>query len=80
MAAPSFVGREKERGHMAKGNKGIGMAAPVVRDDESAYRARDDMETLRRAEEIRLDRGRHTAATRMAKTHIKALTNIGRRK
>lgn len=62
--------------------KGIGMAtaSPAKPDSDAAYRARDDMDTLRRAEEIRLDRGRHVAATRMAKTHIKALTNIGRRK
>lgn len=58
---------------MAK-SKGIGLSnVPTV---DKAYQARDDMETLRRAEEIKMDSTRHGAAKQMAKMHIKTMMNI----
>lgn len=55
---------------------GIGLAVPTISNDEAQYRARDDMETLRRAEEIKMDRQRHGAAKKAAGTHLKALQRI----
>ena len=65
---------------MAK-SKGIGLATAVPKTDTDAfYKARNDMDTLRQAEEIKMDSKRHSAAKKMAKNQAKALLNIGRKK
>lgn len=44
--------------------------------DDSQWRAKDDMHTLLRAEEIRRDKGRHSAAQGAAKKHMKELKSV----
>lgn len=59
---------------MAK--KGIGLTVPAPDKEMMDYRARDDLETLRRAEEIKMDRHRHSAAKKVATVHARALSKI----
>ena len=61
--------------------KGIGLAAPPpmpkMSREDMMYRARDDMETMRRAEEIKMDSKRHGMAKKMANEHVEMLRRIG---
>lgn len=54
--------------------KGIGLATPSVATRD--YDAESDMHTLRRAQEIMMDKPRHRAATGMAKTHMKLMAKV----
>ena len=48
--------------------------------EEAKWRAEDDVRTLQRAAEVRADKQRMSAATKMAKRQMKALRSVtGRR-
>jgi hypothetical protein len=54
-----------------------GLKYPMSAEDR-AWRARSDAETLARAEEIRSDRTRHTAAAGHAKKEAERLMKVGK--
>lgn len=60
--------------------KGIGLASPSktvsVDANERRWRAESDLRTLKDAEQIRSDPGRHADAKRMAKSEVKALQRV----
>ncbi len=49
---------------------------PAMTADEKKWRAQSDAETLARAEEIRNDKGRHTAAKTHAQKEAKRFTAV----
>jgi hypothetical protein len=57
-------------------SRGRAVPAPRMSAEEKKWRARDDSDTLRRAQEIMADKGRHSAAKAHAQTEIKRLQNI----
>lgn len=54
------------------------MKMPKMSKEEMMYRAKDDMETMRRAEEIKMDPKRHGMVKKMATTHAAMLKKIGK--
>ena len=55
------------------------ISSPGHRTPES-YQAREDMHTLKSAEQIRSDPARHTAAVHHAKTELASLQKVARKK
>ena len=53
------------------------MAMPKMTREDMMWRAKDDMETMRRAEEIKMDSKRHGMAKKMAASHAAMLKKIG---
>lgn len=52
--------------------------APTVSADEKRWRAQSDADTLARAEEIRADRSRHTAARQHASKEAQRYSRVAK--
>lgn len=55
------------------------IATPAIMND-AQWRARDDMHTLKQAEQIKADSSRHKAAVTHAKQEVAAIQKVARKK
>lgn len=79
MTKTSGIGLATKATLPTKATKATAPKASLPKVDSSAhYEAKNDMETLRSAEEIKLDPKRHGMARKMAAHHAQLLTNIGK--
>ncbi len=69
-------GREKKLKPKAKTMDSMMSSPAIAPPGKDDWRAKDDLSTLTRAEEIRRDSGRHRAAKKEGKSQIKRLSGI----
>lgn len=60
--------------------KHAAMAKPTIAASEGDWQGRDDMHTLKNAEQIKADPKRHHAAVHHAKAEVCALQKVARKK